>query len=280
MAEILDSKEICNGLETEIKERLRVLPGLCLASVIIGQDYSAQTYQNSQKQTADKLGIKYLSVELLSGISFEDFKSKIVKLNRDESITGIIINKPFPSGWKDVEVFSLLDENKDIEGMHPVNLGKFLIGEPMYISPTVNSIIKLFSYCGVKAYAKKAVVVGFSSLIGKPLALWLANEFATVSITHIATYEAGDLEEYIKNADIIISAVGKPNLIKGEWIKQGAVVIDAGIVEEQGVITGDVEFDKAKEKASFITPVPGGVGKLTTMFLHYNLIIAAENYQK
>jgi len=275
MAKILDSKEICRGFEDEIKEKLRALPQLCLASVIIGRNYSAKTYQNSQKQTADKLGIKYLAVELPSDISFKDFNSEISKLNQDKNITGIIINKPFPEKWKDVEVFCLLDENKDIEGMHPANLGKFLIGEPRYISPTVGSIITLLNNSGLKPYGKKATVVGASLLIGRPLSLWLANEFATVTIAHIATYEAGGLEECLKGADIVVSAVGKPGLIKGEWIKKGAVVIDVGTGERNGKIAGDVEFEKAKEKASLITPVPGGVGRLTTMLLYRNLLKAA-----
>jgi len=274
MAVILDSKKLYESFENEIKEKLSALPKLCLASVVIGQDYSAKTYQNSQKQTADKLGVNYLSVELSSGISFAEFKDKIKKLNQDKNITGIILNKPFPSKWKDTDVFSLLDENKDIEGMHPANLGKFLIGEPRYISPTVNSIIILLDNCGIKPYGKKATVVGCSLLIGRPLSLWLASEFSTVTMTHIAT-EVEDLKSYLKNSDIVVSAVGEPGLIKGEWIKQGAVVIDVGTGEKGGKIAGDVEFEKAKQRASYITPVPGGVGKLTTILLYRNLLKAA-----
>jgi len=156
------------------------------------------------------------------------------------------------------------------------NLGKFFTGQPQFISPTVSSIICMLNQCRVKFYGKKATVVGFSSLIGKPLALWLGNQFATVSITHIATYEAGDLEAYVKEADILISAAGVPDLIKGSWIKEGAIVIDAGTAQKCGKLTGDVEFNEAKKKASAITPVPGGVGKLTTLFLYHNLIIAAK----
>ncbi|MDD3296173.1 MAG: bifunctional 5,10-methylenetetrahydrofolate dehydrogenase/5,10-methenyltetrahydrofolate cyclohydrolase [Candidatus Omnitrophica bacterium] len=289
MAVILDSKQLCGNLEKEIRKILKSLPGLCLASVSIGDNYASCLYRRIQKQAAFSLGVEYKEVNLGKDISFDTFKNKIETLNKDSGVTGIIINKPFPSGWKDQEAFALLDEKKDIEGTHPFNLGRFCIGfksalSDSYpdaslgfcVSPTVLSIIDLIKASGANLSGARVTIVGFSSLIGKPLAIYLANEFATVSIAHIETYNKGDLAFYVNNADILISAVGKPGLIKGEWIKEDSLVIDVGTGRKNGVLAGDVEFKEASKKAKYITPVPGGVGRLTTMFLYYNLAITAR----
>jgi len=276
MAIIFDSQKKYNFLLAEIKTKLGAMPKLCLASVAIGQDSSVKSYRSSQERIAKELGIEYRPLDLKSDISFAEFKPAIEKLNEDVGVTGIILNKPFPSGWNDADVFSLLNEEKDIEGMHPANLGRFFLGQPRFVSPTVRSVQEMLDESGVIPRGKKVALVGFSSLIGRPLALWLGSKLATVSITHIATDEAGDLPSYIKSADIVISAVGKPGLIKGEWIKEGSVVIDVGTGHKDNKMSGDVEFDKAGKKAAFITPVPGGVGKLTTMFLYHNLVLACR----
>jgi methylenetetrahydrofolate dehydrogenase (NADP+)/methenyltetrahydrofolate cyclohydrolase len=164
--------------------------------------------------------------------------------------------------------------------MNPYNLGLLFIGEPLFISPTVLSALEFIKMTGVKLYGKDVTIVGFSTLIGKPLALILGRRFATVSITHIATSESKHLPFYVKNADIVISAVGVPNLIKGTWLKKGVIAIDVGIGRKNSKIVGDIEFEGAKEKAAFITPVPGGVGKLTSLFLFNNLIDAYQKYAK
>jgi len=274
MAIIFDAQKKYSSLIAQIKTELETLPKLCLASVAIGQDPSAKSYQFSQEHLAEELGIEYWSIKHELDFSFKDLKTEIGKLNYDKSVAGIILNKPFPSEWKDVDVFSLLSEKKDIEGMHPANLGRFFTGQPRFISPTVLSVIELLKESGVKLYGRRVTLVGFSPLIGRPLALWLGNEFATVNITHIATDEKDDISSYVKSADIIISAVGKPGIIKGEWIKKGAIVIDVGTGYKDGKIAGDIEFEQAAERAAFITPVSGGVGKLTTFFLFQNLVLA------
>jgi methylenetetrahydrofolate dehydrogenase (NADP+)/methenyltetrahydrofolate cyclohydrolase len=243
----------------------------------------------NQKRIADNLGVKYYSVNLKANISFDRFKKEICALNNDRDITGIIINKPFPQGWEDGLVFSLLDAGKDVEGAHPLNLGKFFIKSEVYfppesfrspfalcISPTVLSVISLLNKCKIDLYGRKATIVGFSSLIGKPLAFWLANKLVTVNIAHIATFESGYLAFYVKEAEILISAVGKPHLIRGEWIKKGAIVIDVGTGKRGNKLIGDVDFEGASKRASAITPVPGGVGKLTAMFLFHNLVLTAK----
>ncbi len=276
MAVILDAQNICKNLEAQIREDLKSLSKVCLASVAVGKDYSACIYRSAQRRIAGELGIEYLSIDLKEDVCFKEFAAAIKGLNQDKKITGIILNKPFPVGFKDEDVFSLLDEKKDVEGMHPANLGKFFMGENRIVSPTVLSIMKLLEASEVDLRGKRVTIVGFSSIIGKPLSLLLGNEFATVSITHIETYNKGDLPFYVKNADILISAAGVPQLIKGEWIKEGAVVIDVGTAESAGKVTGDVEFAEAKKQAAFITPVPGGVGRLTAMCLFDNLVFLAK----
>lgn len=290
MAVILDAGKICQDLENRIKKEVDSLPKLCLASVAIGKDFSTEKYQLAQKKAAERLSVEYYSLDLPGDSSFAKLKLEMDRLNNDPHVSGIIVNKPFPAQWRDEEVFSLVVGHKDVEGMHPINLGRLLKGRdflsslsaafnmaaPLLISPTVLSILYLLSITGIKLRGKKVILVGFSSLIGKPLALILGDQFATVIITHIGTYEQGDLEGYVRGADVIISAVGKPHLIKGAWIKKGAVVIDAGTAEKEGKLTGDVEFIEAAKTAAFITPVPGGVGKLTPMFLYYNLVVAAK----
>ena len=275
MAKILNSQDICNRLEKEIRGQLESLPKLCLASLLIAQDSSE--YYQAQKKLAEKLAVDFPLIPPVS--SLQDLKSKVKKLNSDPKVTGIILNKPFLPEWKEQEFFSLLSPDKDVEGMHPLNLGRFFSGETKLISPTASSVIELLRETKVELKGKRVVMVGFSSLIGKPLTLFLANEIATVTIVHIATRKE-DLPFYISNADILISAAGVPGLIKGDWIKKGAVVIDVGTAEQGGKLVGDVEFDKAKEKAAAITPVPGGVGKLTTMFLFHNLLIAAKKQER
>ncbi|UCC95328.1 MAG: bifunctional 5,10-methylenetetrahydrofolate dehydrogenase/5,10-methenyltetrahydrofolate cyclohydrolase [Candidatus Omnitrophota bacterium] len=287
MATILNSQDSYNVLEQELKRKLKFFPPLHLASVAIGEEYSTEVYRSSQLKVAERLGVEYRPVSLKRYISFKGFVAEIKKINDNRNVTGIIVNKPFP--WPEEEVFSLIDEAKDVEGVHPVNLGKLCIssktiadvGKDLFIPPTVRSILHVLSLSDLEnVYGKRVTIVGFSSLVGRPLALLLANAFATVSITHIATSQKGDLPGYVERADILISAVGKPHLIKGDWIKEGAVIIDVGVGKKDGKICGDVELQAAKKRASFISPVPGGVGKLTPLFLFDNLIKAAQRGQK
>ena len=278
MAKVLKAKEIYDILKERLKARLKATPTLTLASVSIGKNYSSQVYRASQRRLAENLGVKYLSLELPQNISIKDALTKIESLNKNKKITGIVANKPFPSNFTEELIFSTIDHKKDIEGMNPYNLGLLFVGEPLFVSPTVLSILEFIKMSGIDLYGKQVTIVGFSTLIGKPLTLILGRKLATVTITHIGTYESGKLPFYIKNSDIVVSAVGKPHIIKGEWIKKGAVVIDVGIGEFNGKVVGDIEFEKAKRRAAFITPVPGGVGKLTSLFLFKNLIDAYKKY--
>lgn len=280
MADILNAKVTYDTLKVWLKNKLGDLPQLTLASLTIGENYPSHVYRLSQEKLAKELGVKYLSVELPQGISINKAMDEIEALNKNEEITAIVANKPFPPDFTEELVFSAIDYKKDIEGMNPYNLGLLFVGEPLFISPTVLSILEFIKLTGVELRGKEVAIIGFSTLIGKPLALILGRRLATVNITHIATYERNRVSFYVKNADIVVSAVGKPHIIKGEWIKEGAVVIDVGIGNKDGKVLGDIEFESAQKKAAFITSVPGGVGKLTPLFLFKNLVNAYEEYGK
>ena len=276
MGKIIEVNQIYDSLKKALKEEVKAFSRLRLASLCIGKDCACDTYLSAQKKLAQELGVECSAVELGAKASMEEVRKKIQELNKDETINGIIVNKPFPKRFKEDEIFSAIKEKKDVEGMNPSNLGGLFYEGPLFLSPTVLSVLEILKTLKLDIYGKEIVIVGFSTLIGKPLSLLLGREFATVTITHIGTYEAGKLPLHVEGADILISAVGKPHLIKGSWIKKGAVVIDVGIGQMEGKVVGDVELDKAKDKASFITPVPGGVGRLTTLFLFKNLLKAVR----
>lgn len=273
---MINIDQIYKSLKQEIKLAREKLGPIVMVSLSVGQDYSSEIYLSAQKKLATELDIQYRSVVLKKNISQEEMLETINDFNNDNQITGIFLHRPLPKDWVLEKVLSALDVNKDIEGVHPYNLGRLCLGKPLFVPPTVLSVIEYLENLKLDLLGKEVVIIGFSVILGKPLSIILADKLATVNITHIGTYKAGRLSFYVKNADIVISAVGKPELIKGDWIKEGAVVIDVGIGQKDGKVTGDVQYSKAKEKAAFITPVPGGVGKLTTLFLFKNLIQAAK----
>ncbi|MDD5585318.1 MAG: bifunctional 5,10-methylenetetrahydrofolate dehydrogenase/5,10-methenyltetrahydrofolate cyclohydrolase [Candidatus Omnitrophica bacterium] len=281
MAKILEAKPICETLKKELKKQVSSFSRrITLASVVVGKNYPAQVYLASQQRLAKDIGVEYRFISLKENVSQEEAVKKIKKLNRDIHVAGIIVNKPFPARWNEGVIFSSVDCTKDIEGVCPYNLGMLCLGEPLFVSPTALSVLELLKHTGINIYGKEIAIVGFSTIIGKPLALLLAKNFATVTITHIATYEMQRLPFHIGHADIVISAVGKPSIIRGSWIKKGSVIIDVGTAECDGKITGDIEFKEARKKALFITPVPGGVGRLTTVFLFKNLLNAVTYRHK
>ncbi len=274
MANILNAKNIAEEIKLKLLEERKRFSELTLASVVFKNDDATQSYCLSQKKWAEALDIRYENILIEEKAPFDEPIRIIKELNK-KNIQGIILNKPFPSGWDEMAFFSSIDVSKDIEGLNPYNLGRVFFGEAVFIPPTVLSVLELLKLSECKLYGKNVVIVGFSNILGKPLSVILADRLATVSITHIGTFEANNLLFYVSNADILITAVGKPHLIKGSWIKEGAVVIDVGMGKLRGKLTGDVEFEEAKKKASFITPVPGGVGALTVAFLFSNLLKAA-----
>ena len=192
---------------------------------------------------------------------------------------GIIIQMPLPASIDYKKISQYIEPAKDVEGMHPANIGKLLFGKSKLVPCTAAAAMELINSTGVDLYGKEVVIVGHSEIVGKPLAMLLLDKFATVTVCHIGTSKAGKLEEHVKQAEILIVAVGKAGLIKGHLIKEGAIVIDVGINRVADKIVGDVEFEAAEKRASWITPVPGGVGPLTVTMLMRNLVEAAKSQE-
>ena len=219
-------------------------------------------------------GIEYKLHELDAASTQEQVEEFINKLNADAGVNGIILQMPLPQGVDAKKLQKQIAPAKDIEAMHPENLGKVVFGKPKVGPCTAMAVIELIESSGVDLYGKEAVVVGHSEIVGKPVALMLLEKFATTTVCHIGTGERGLLPEHVKRAEILVVAVGKAGIVKGEWVKEGAVVVDVGINRVDDKIVGDVEFEEAAKRAAFITPVPGGVGPLTVTMLMRNTVEA------
>ncbi len=277
MAKLLEGKLLAEKIKEEIRRQaafLRFKP--VLASIMVGENAGAAAYVKSQQKVAEALGIEYQLHKLAQDSSEPHLVDFIQELNSNKSINGIIIQMPLPQqiDYKKISQFILPD--KDIEGMHPQNIGKIIFGKAKLVPCTAAAVMELISASGIDLYGKEVVIVGHSEIVGKPLTLLLLDKFATVTVCHIGTSKAGKLEEHVRKAEVLIVAVGRVGLIKGEWIKTGAIVIDVGINHVAGKIVGDVEFEEAEKRASYITPVPGGVGPLTVTMLMRNLVEAAK----
>ncbi len=278
-AQILDGKILAQRLKDGLKKEIELLRQKTgsvprLVNVMAGNDHGSCAYAKSQKSVAEYVGLHYELKTLAADVSQEDLCDCIKKLNGDDSINGIMIHKPLPSHIDYGRVANYLDTVKDLEGINVLNIGKMIVGATKIIPCTPASVMEHIKSTGLNLRGLEAVIIGHSEIVGKPLSLLLLEQYATVTVCHIATSEAGQLEEHVRRADIVIVAVGKPSVVKGDWIKEGAIVIDVGINRVDGKIIGDVEFDRAVEKASFITPVPGGVGPVTVVMLMRNGIEA------
>ncbi|MBN2483822.1 MAG: bifunctional 5,10-methylenetetrahydrofolate dehydrogenase/5,10-methenyltetrahydrofolate cyclohydrolase [Candidatus Omnitrophica bacterium] len=243
-----------------------------LAALTIGEDRASAIYCASQKRMAEELKVEYRHYTFKKNVSAKKVLDALTALNADRGVHGIMVHKPLPGHLNEVELFSAIAPGKDIEGVHPQNVGRILLKDPYIIPPTAESVLAVLDHVKVDLYGKNVVLIGFSSHIGKPLSVILADKFATVTITHIGTYEKKQLPFYTRHADVLISCVGKPHFIKTAWIKKNAIVIDVGISRgPHGKICGDVDSQKAVLKAEIVTPVPLGVGALTPLFLYRNL---------
>ena len=280
MAKLLEGKPIAEKIKEEIRQRVsthKVRP--VLASIQVGENAGAASYVKSQAKVAEGLGIDYQLHKLGDDVTEARLIDFVQKLNENKSVNGIIIQMPLPAHIDYKKISGFILPEKDVEGMHPANIGKLLFGKASILPCTPAAVMELLNSTGVDLYGKEVVVVGHSEIVGKPLALLLLDKFATVTVCHIGTAKAGKLEEHVKKAEVLIVAVGKAGLIKGEWVKEGAIVIDVGINRVADKIVGDVEFEAAEKRASYITPVPGGVGPLTVTMLMRNLIEAAKLQQ-
>jgi len=278
-ATILDGKALAqdlkDGLKAEVaqlKERTGSVPHL--VNVIVGNDHGSSAYAKSQKNVAEYIGIHYELKTLPADVSQDELIKCVKKLNGESSVNGIMIHKPLPPSIDYGCVANYVETIKDLEGINVFNIGKMILGETKIIPCTPASVMEHIKSTGVDLRGKEAVIVGHSVIVGKPLSLLLLEQYATVTVSHIATSEAGCLKGHVNRADILVVAVGKPSIIKGDWIKKGAIVIDVGINRVGKKIVGDIEFDVAQTKASFITPVPGGVGPVTVVMLMRNGIEA------
>ncbi|MFH1578342.1 MAG: bifunctional 5,10-methylenetetrahydrofolate dehydrogenase/5,10-methenyltetrahydrofolate cyclohydrolase [Candidatus Omnitrophota bacterium] len=275
---LLEGKPIAARIKEGLKKEIQQLSTKpVLVSIQVGDNAGAEAYAKSQKKTADNLGIEYRFQKLSQDTKEVKLINVIKGLNNDNAVNGIILQMPLPPHIDYKKMSSFISPQKDIEGVHPANMGKITFGKAKILPCTPAAVMELLKETGIDLYGKEIVIVGHSEIVGKPLALLLLEKFATVTVCHIGTSQAGKLEEHIKLAEILIVAVGKAGLIKGDWVKPGAMVIDVGINRVDGKIVGDVEFDQAAKRADWITPVPGGVGPLTVTMLMRNLVEAAKN---
>lgn len=284
-AKLLDGRLLAQSLKESLKKEVESLKKTAgrvpvLVNVMLGDEHSASTYAKSQKKAAEYIGITYKLESLPADILQKELIENIRRLNEDPNINGIMIHKPVPTHIDYRTVANCVDTFKDLEGINVANIGKMILGKTKMIPCTPAAVMEHIKSTKISLRGKEAVVVGHSEIVGKPLSLLLLEQYVTVTVCHIATSEAGRLAEHVRRADILVVAVGKPGLIKGEWIKPGAVVVDVGINQVGEKIVGDVEFDTSKEKAAFITPVPGGVGPVTVVMLMRNGIEAFKLQMK
>jgi methylenetetrahydrofolate dehydrogenase (NADP+) / methenyltetrahydrofolate cyclohydrolase len=280
LAKLLEGKPIAEKIKGQIKQEISFLKRApVLASIQVGENAGAESYAKSQKKVAESLGIVYQFHKLSQDTSEDKLAEFIQKLNADKSVDGIIVQMPLPQEIDYKKISQYISPEKDAEGMHPANIGKIPFNQTKILPCTPAAVMELLKETTIDLYGKEVVVVGHSEIVGKPLALLLLDKFATVTVCHIGTSKAGKLAEHVQKAEILIVAVGKAGLIKGEWVKVCAIVIDVGINRVGDKIVGDVEFDSAEKRASWITPVPGGVGPLTVTMLMRNLVEAAKLQQ-
>jgi len=280
VAKLLEGKPIAERIKEDIKQQIQALNlKPVLASIQVGENPGAEAYVKSQQKTAQNLGIEYQLHKLAQDTTEKALAEFIQKLNSDKFVNGIIVQMPLPLQIDYKRISQFILPEKDVEGMHPANIGKLLFGKAKILPCTPQAVMELLHSINLNLYGKEVAIVGHSEIVGKPLSLLLLDKFATVTVCHIGTSQAGKLEEHVRLAEVLIVAAGKAGLIKGEWIKQDAVVIDVGINRVADKIVGDVEFEEAQKRASYITPVPGGVGPLTVTMLMRNLVEATKLQQ-
>ena len=287
-ARIISGTEIAKQIREELKQEIaelaakhNVVPGL--ATVLVGEDPASQVYVGQKEKTSHALGLYSERHDLPADTSHEDLLALVKKLNQDPKINGILVQLPLPKHINETEILFAINPEKDVDGFHPVNLGKLMIGEPDYLPCTPHGIQQLLMRAGVKTDGAEVVVVGRSNIVGKPIANIMLQKKeganATVTICHTGTR---DLAFHTRRADILIVAAGRPKAITADMVKEGVVVIDVGVnrigktAEGKSILAGDVDFEGVKEKASAITPVPGGVGPMTITMLMLNTLKAAK----
>lgn len=273
--EIIDGKMLAKEIRTNLAKKVKkenLKPNL--AVILCGDDEASKVYVRIKSKACEEVGIEFTEYHLNAKTSQNELLELIEKLNEDEKVNGILLQYPLPKGLNYDEAAEKISPNKDVDGFNPYNVGRLTIGKPKFIPCTPFGIMKMFKKYNIDLEGKKAVIVGRSNIVGKPMAQCLLEKSATVTICHSRTR---NLKKELIDADIVIAAVGKKKLIKADMIKEGTVVIDVGTNrDENGKLCGDVDFEEVSKKASFITPSPGGVGPMTVAMLMYNVVKACE----
>jgi len=287
-AQIIDGKQVAADMRVELKEQVAelkekgIVPGLGV--ILVGEDPASKSYVTAKERACENIGIYSDNNRLPAETSQEKLMALVEKMNKDPKINGILVQLPLPKGLNEAEVLLAIDPAKDVDGFHPVNVGKMVVGEKAFLPCTPHGVVQLLKRSGVTIEGAEVVIVGRSNIVGKPLANMLIqkkpNANATVTVCHTRTK---DLPYHTKRADIVIAAAGRPNTVTADMVKDGVVVIDVGVnrvedaTKKRGYrLVGDVDFEAVKEKASFITPVPGGVGPMTITMLLYNTVESAK----
>jgi len=287
-AQIIDGKQVAADMRAELKDEVAklkeqgIVPGLGV--ILVGEDPASQSYVTAKEHACENIGIYSDDNRLPAETSQEELMALVEKMNNDSKINGILVQLPLPKGLNEAEVLLAIDPAKDVDGFHPINVGKMMVGEKAFLPCTPHGIIQLLIRSGVTIEGAEVVIVGRSNIVGKPLANMLIQKKpganATVTVCHTRTK---DLLSHTKRADIVIAAAGRPNTVTADMVKDGVVVIDVGVnrvedaTKKKGYrLVGDVDFETVKEKASFITPVPGGVGPMTITMLLYNTVESAK----
>jgi methylenetetrahydrofolate dehydrogenase (NADP+)/methenyltetrahydrofolate cyclohydrolase len=279
MASIIDGNKIAQDIRNEVrqsaialKEQKGIVPGL--AVVLVGEDPASKVYVGRKSKACAEVGFLSREYKLPADTSEEKLLSIVRELNNDKLIHGVLVQLPLPKHISTEKIIAAIDPHKDVDGFHPYNVGGLVTGSPLFIPCTPKGIMELISRSGIELAGKEAVVVGRSNIVGKPIALLLLAQNATVTMCHSKTK---DLPAVTRRADVLIAAIGKPQMIKADMVKDGAIVIDVGVNRlENGKLAGDVAFDEVAAKASYITPVPGGVGPMTIAMLMKNTLDAAR----
>lgn len=276
--ELINGKELAKKIRGELKlevENLRkngIIPKL--AVIMVGNDKASEVYVRNKSKACNEIGIEFEEFLMDSNIKQEELINLIKTLNNRKDVNGILLQSPIPEHLNIREAFDAIDYKKDVDGFNPINIGKLAIGEDAFISCTPFGVIKMLDEYNIPIEGKRAVIIGRSNIVGKPLIQCLLNKNATVTICHSKTK---NIEKITKEADILIAALGKPKFVKENMVKENAVVIDVGINRnEAGKLVGDVDFDNVSKKASYITPVPGGVGPMTIAMLMNNVVKATK----
>jgi methylenetetrahydrofolate dehydrogenase (NADP+)/methenyltetrahydrofolate cyclohydrolase len=282
VARLIDGKAIARDVRAEVRAAIDALlasgqrrPGL--AVIMVGDNPASAVYVRNKRASCAECGIESVAIDLPHSTSEIELLSKIDQLNADDSIDGILVQLPLPEHIRQTEVVERIDPRKDVDGFHPYNIGRLAERNPLIRPCTPYGVVRMLEHIGVSVKGRHCVIVGASNIVGRPMSLELLLMGATTTVTHRFTEELAD---HVRDADILIAAAGKPGLVKGEWIKPGAVVVDVGINRlGDGSLCGDVEFEAAVQRAAWITPVPGGVGPMTVAMLMKNTLEASLRRQ-